>query len=166
MAKIFHMLKRISASRIVHGHTHDHDHDHDHNPHAQVQSQQTDAVNNLRLTWKSLAALGAVGGLVPSVSALVILLAAISLHRVGFGLLLILAFSGGMAVVLAGIGLLLVYTRKFMERIPARAPLVAGIIGLLPTAAALIVLAGALALVWWGWQTADASLLLLGVRLC
>jgi hypothetical protein len=32
--------------------------------------------------------------------------------------------------------------------------------------ATLIVLAGALALVWWGWQTADASLLLLGVRLC
>ncbi|WP_267965952.1 hypothetical protein [Billgrantia aerodenitrificans] len=32
--------------------------------------------------------------------------------------------------------------------------------------AALIILAGALALVWWGWQTADAALLLLGVRLC
>lgn len=43
------------------------------------------------LTWRSLAALGIVGGLVPSVSALVILLAAISLHRISFGLLLILA---------------------------------------------------------------------------
>jgi hypothetical protein len=32
--------------------------------------------------------------------------------------------------------------------------------------AALLVLTGALALVWWGWQTADASMLLLGVRLC
>ena len=141
MAKIGHMLKRISASRIIHGHTHDHDH---HHSHVHVQSHQTDAVSNLRLTWKSLAALGAVGGLVPSVSALVILLAAISLHRVGFGLLLILAFSGGMAVVLAGIGLLLVYTRKFMERIPAKAPLVVGLIGSLPTAAALIVLASGL----------------------
>ena len=87
------------------------------------------------------AALGAVGGLIPSVSALVILLAAISLHRVGFGLLLILAFSGGMAAVLAGIGLLLVYTRKIMERIPAKNPPVAGLLGILPTAATLIVLA-------------------------
>ncbi|WP_258801658.1 hypothetical protein [Halomonas sp. DQ26W] len=32
--------------------------------------------------------------------------------------------------------------------------------------AAMLALGGALALVWWGWQTADASLLLLGVRLC
>lgn len=32
--------------------------------------------------------------------------------------------------------------------------------------AALLALAGALALVWWGWQTADASLMLFGMRLC
>lgn len=32
--------------------------------------------------------------------------------------------------------------------------------------AALLALAGALALVWWGWHSADASLLLLGTRLC
>jgi hypothetical protein len=32
--------------------------------------------------------------------------------------------------------------------------------------AALLALAGALSLVWWGWQVADASLLLLGSRLC
>ena len=31
---------------------------------------------------------------------------------------------------------------------------------------ALLVMAGALSLVWWGWQHADASLLLLGARLC
>lgn len=32
--------------------------------------------------------------------------------------------------------------------------------------AALLALGGALALIWWGWQAADASLLLLGARLC
>jgi ABC-type nickel/cobalt efflux system permease component RcnA len=70
----------------------------------------------MSITWKSLTALGIVGGLVPSVSALVILLAAISLHRIGFGLVLILSFSAGMALVLAGIGLLLVYAGKAVER--------------------------------------------------
>ena len=70
---------------------------------------QQNNIGNLRITWKSLTALGVVGGLVPSVAALVILLAAISLHRIGFGLALILAFSVGMATVLAGLDLLLVY---------------------------------------------------------
>ncbi|HEU0021810.1 MAG TPA: ABC transporter permease, partial [Dehalococcoidia bacterium] len=44
------------------------------------------------------------------------LLAAISLHRIGFGLLLILAFGTGMAGVLAGTGMLLVYATRLMER--------------------------------------------------
>jgi ABC-type nickel/cobalt efflux system permease component RcnA len=56
------------------------------------------------------------GGLVPSASALVILLAAITLNRIGLGLLLILAFGAGMASVLAGIGLLLVYASKLTDR--------------------------------------------------
>ena len=68
------------------------------------------------------------------------------LHRVGFGLLLILAFSGGMAVVLTGIGLLLVYTRRLLERVRLKNPLVAGLRRLLPLAAALIVLISGLAI--------------------
>ena len=44
------------------------------------------------------------------------LLSAISLHRIGFGLALILAFSVGLALVLMGIGLTMVYARRFMER--------------------------------------------------
>ena len=89
--------------RLLHGHSHDADH----------QPHNTD---NLRITWKSLTALGVVGGLVPSVAALVILLAAISLHRIGFGLALILAFSVGMATVLAGLGLILVYAGRLVEK--------------------------------------------------
>ncbi len=93
-----------------------------------------------------LAALGVVGGLVPSVSALVILLAAISWHRVRFGLLPILAFSGVMAVVLTGIGLPLVYTRRLLEHIPLKNPLVVGLARLLPLGAALIVLLSGMAI--------------------
>ena len=44
------------------------------------------------------------------------LLSAISLHRIGFGLLLIVAFSIGLALVLVGIGIMMVYARRYMER--------------------------------------------------
>ena len=70
----------------------------------------------MRITWRNLAALGVAGGLLPSASALVILLAAISLHRIGFGVLLILAFGVGMAAVLSGVGLLLVYASRLVEQ--------------------------------------------------
>ena len=42
------------------------------------------------------------------------LLSAIALQRIGFGLLLIVAFSVGLATVLMAIGLLMVYARHFM----------------------------------------------------
>ena len=143
LARFRKMLKGFATSKVIHGHTHEHDH---HHAHQHSQDHQTGGGSKLRLTWKSLAALGIVGGLVPSVSALVILLAAISLHRVGFGLLLILAFSGGMAVVLTGIGLLLVYTRRLLENIPLKYPLVVGLARLLPLGAALIVLISGIAI--------------------
>jgi len=54
----------------------------------------------------SLMALGASGGLVPCPSALVVLLSAISLGRVGLGILLLVGFSAGLAVVLMGLGVL------------------------------------------------------------
>ena len=71
-----------------------------------------------RVTWRSLLALGIAGGLLPCPSALVVLLTAISLHRVGYGMLLILAFSVGLAAVLTGIGLLLVHARGLFSRLP------------------------------------------------
>ena len=94
----------------------------------------------MRITWKSLTALGIVGGLVPSVAALVILLAAISLHRIGFGLALILAFSVGIAIVLAGLGLLLIYARKLVDNFQVRNRFVDSFTRFLPLATALIVL--------------------------
>jgi nickel/cobalt transporter (NicO) family protein len=65
---------------------------------------------------RSLVAIGVSGGLVPCPAALVLLLGAISLGRLGFGMVLVLVFSVGLAVVLTGIGLLMVYARRLFER--------------------------------------------------
>jgi ABC-type nickel/cobalt efflux system permease component RcnA len=71
------------------------------------------------VTARSLLALGVSGGIVPCPSALVVLLAAVALHRIGYGLLLITAFSFGLGSVLVAIGLLVVYARRWLERVPA-----------------------------------------------
>ena len=63
--------------------------------------------------------LGISGGIVPCPAALVVLLSAVSMQRTGFGLLLIVAFSVGLAAVLIAIGLLMVYARQFMSRFQA-----------------------------------------------
>jgi nickel/cobalt exporter len=63
-----------------------------------------------------LLTLGITGGIVPCPAALVVLLGAFSLHRVGFGLFLIVAFSLGLAAVLIAIGLLMVYARHFLAQ--------------------------------------------------
>ena len=68
------------------------------------------------ITWKNLLALGISGGLLPCPSALVVLLAAISLNRIGYGLLLVVSFSIGLASVLSLIGLLFIYAKRFIDR--------------------------------------------------
>ncbi len=58
------------------------------------------------------------GGLLPCPSALVVMLGAIALGRIAFGLALVVAFSAGLAAVLTAIGLVLVYARDLFERLP------------------------------------------------
>ncbi len=72
----------------------------------------------------SLVALGVTGGIVPCPAAVVVLLSALSLHRVGFGLILIVAFSVGLAAVLITIGILMVYTRRLMSRFQGEGPFI------------------------------------------
>ena len=91
---------------------------------------------------RSLFAVGVSGGLLPCPSALVVLLAAISLHRVAFGLVLILAFSAGLALSITGIGLAAVLARSAFRRASFEGPLVR----LLPAASALVILAAGLAM--------------------
>ena len=76
------------------------------------------------LSLKGLFALGITGGIVPCPAALVVLLAALAFHRVAFGLFLIVAFSAGLAVVLIGLGLGMVYAGRLMSRFSGRGALV------------------------------------------
>ncbi len=68
-------------------------------------------------SMRGLLAVGISGGLLPCPTALVVLLAAISLHRVGFGLALILAFSLGLAAAVTGIALLAVLGQEAFGRL-------------------------------------------------
>jgi len=94
------------------GHTHDHDHEHthehSHGPHGHSHVPEGE------VTLGSLIALGASGGLVPCPSALVLLLSAIALGRVALGLILLVSFSAGLAVVLMTIGVIVLYARHLL----------------------------------------------------
>jgi nickel/cobalt exporter len=107
------------------GHAHEHQsteaHAHAH-PHAHTH-QDASAAAPAAMPLKSLFALGVMGGIVPCPAALVVLLGALAIHRVAFGLFLIVAFSAGLAAVLIALGLAMVFARRFMSRFAARGPL-------------------------------------------
>ena len=92
------------------------------------------------LSRRSLVAVGISGGLLPCPSALVVLLAAISLHRVAFGMLLVVAFSAGLALTITGIGLAAVLARGAFRRLSFNGR----VLSLLPSASALVILAAGL----------------------
>jgi ABC-type nickel/cobalt efflux system permease component RcnA len=94
------------------------------------------------LGWRSLVGVGVSGGLLPCPSALVVLLAAISLHRVAFGLLLIVAFSAGLALSITGVGLLAVLAKRAFGRVGFDGR----IIGLLPAVSAFVILVAGVAM--------------------
>jgi ABC-type nickel/cobalt efflux system permease component RcnA len=110
-----------------HAHAHGLDHHHDHGHSHELPDS---------LSARSLVAVGVSGGLLPCPSALVVLLAAISLHRVAFGLVLIVAFSFGLALTITGIGLVAVYAKRVFRRMSMEGPLVR----LLPAASAFVIL--------------------------
>jgi nickel/cobalt exporter len=89
----------VRALRRTRAHTHDHGHPHEHShphPHGHDHAPAS-------LSLRSIALLGMAGGMVPSASALIVLLAAVTTGRIAFGLALIGAFGLGMALVLGGI---------------------------------------------------------------
>jgi nickel/cobalt exporter len=125
---LYRRLRSVSGGgkpEHVHGiHAHSHDHDtrvhaqhndqHSHGGHAH--SHRLPGTDGSKVTLRSLLALGASGGLIPCPAALVLLLSAISLGRLGFGMVLVIAFSAGLAIVLTGIGILMIYARRLFER--------------------------------------------------
>jgi ABC-type nickel/cobalt efflux system permease component RcnA len=93
-----------------------------------------------------LIALGASGGLVPCPSALVLLLTAVSLGRVGLGLALLAAFSAGLAVVLTAIGLAVLFARRWL---PESGTLARGkALRYLPVASAAFIVCVGIAMTW------------------
>jgi nickel/cobalt transporter (NicO) family protein len=124
------VLRARWRHRRAHARGHEHHHHHDHHP------------DHTGLSRRSLIAVGISGGLLPCPSALVVLLAAISLHRIAFGLLLIVAFSAGLALTITGIGLVAVLARGAFRRLSFEGRLVS----LLPAVSALVILAAGLAM--------------------
>ncbi|HEU5212985.1 MAG TPA: hypothetical protein VFU10_09475 [Gaiellaceae bacterium] len=91
---------------------------------------------------RGLIAVGVSGGILPCPTALVVLLAAISLHRVGFGLALILAFSFGLAVVVSGIALIAATAKHVFGRMSLEGRLVRA----LPAVSAVVIVLVGLAM--------------------
>lgn len=130
------LLKRLRGAKHTHSHSHDHDHghahthdhhhDHEHHhhdhphehshahPHSHGPGGHTHTHMPDEISWSGLVALGASGGLVPCESALVLLLTAIALRRVGLGLVLLVSFSVGLALVLMAIGVLVIYAKNLL----------------------------------------------------
>jgi ABC-type nickel/cobalt efflux system permease component RcnA len=96
-----------------HGHSHDHDHDHDHG-HSHGGHHHHHHLPEGQVTMANLVALGVSGGLVPCPSALVLLLSSIAIGRTAYGLVLLTSFSLGLALVLMGIGLAVLYAKNFL----------------------------------------------------
>ncbi|MEO1396276.1 MAG: sulfite exporter TauE/SafE family protein [Cyanobacteria bacterium J06634_5] len=101
---------RLLTTRLRDGHHHHHHDGHHHHDHHHDDQPRED--------WSSILAIGISGGLVPCPSALVLLLSAIALHKVAYGLVLIGGFSLGLASVLTTLGLAAVSGRKWLESFP------------------------------------------------
>ena len=118
------LRQRVKTAHHHHHHHHEHD-----------------------VSTRSLIAMGASAGLIPCPSALVVLLAALSQHQVALGLVLITAFSLGLAATISGIGIAVVYARTLLSRfdfgsraartLPALSALVIVMVGCVLTAKAV-----------------------------
>ncbi len=119
-----------------HGHHHHHGH-HGHSHPAMTPEEHARAhLPSPGSGRRGLIAVGISGGLLPCPTALVVLLAAISLHRVAFGLVLIVAFSIGLASVISAIGLIAIGARSTFKRVSFEGRVVRA----LPAVSALLVL--------------------------
>jgi ABC-type nickel/cobalt efflux system permease component RcnA len=135
-----------------HRHNHSRSDDHRHHAHAHAHAHARDAHEHEHdhadapIRMRELFGLGVSGGIVPCPSALVVLIAAISQHRVGLGMALILAFSVGLAATVSGVGLLTIYGQRLLGRLEVERRMFGGrLTGALPAmSATLIVLVGVL----------------------
>ena len=165
-------VRRRRARRAVaaatddheHGHAHDehhpHGHEHGHDAHDEHQHPAPSGEHShgglthshlppagATLSWRGLFVLGLAGGLIPSTSALIILLGSIAAGRPAFGLILVVAFGLGMAAVMTGVGLAMILARTRLDRMPSRSSL-GRLATVAPLVASVAVLSLGLVLTW------------------
>ena len=107
-------------------HSHDHSHGHSHGPYAGTTDAEIGGHDHAdhehgparkeKVGLMALLSLGVSGGMVPCPDALVVLLSAIALNRLAFGLAILLAFSAGLACVLVLVGVLMVTASRLFEK--------------------------------------------------
>jgi ABC-type nickel/cobalt efflux system permease component RcnA len=127
------------------GHHHHHGDDaHHHHAHAvhALADHDHDAIRHESFTSRGILGVGVAAGLLPCPSALVVLLSAIAVHRIGFGFALIAAFSLGLAATITCIGLIAVLARRAFSRVS----LEGRVVGALPAVSALVILGVGVAL--------------------
>jgi ABC-type nickel/cobalt efflux system permease component RcnA len=123
------VLRQRARPRRGHDQHHSHGHHDHHHHHAPVERG-------------GILGVGIAAGLLPCPSALVVLLSALALHRIGFGFALIVAFSLGLAATITGIGLVAVLARRVFSRVSIDGP----VIRLLPALSAVVIVLVGLAL--------------------
>ncbi|HET7745226.1 MAG TPA: sulfite exporter TauE/SafE family protein [Gaiellaceae bacterium] len=128
---------RMAVWRRGSVHDHDHRHPHSHAHGSDHHHRGDDGHDHGSGKRSGLLGIGVSAGIIPCPTALVVLLAAISLHRVGYGLVLILAFSVGLAIAVTSIGLVAVLARSMFGRVSLDGTVVRA----LPAVSALVVLA-------------------------
>jgi nickel/cobalt transporter (NicO) family protein len=129
------LLAALRRRAPAHHHAHDHEHGHDHHhPHRDHHHPHGTGPGR-RL---GLVGMGVAGGLVPSPSALIVLLGAIGLGHTAFGVVLVAAYGVGIAGTLTAAGLLLIRLRDRWTARPHRA--LTRLAGLIPAGSAALVL--------------------------
>jgi ABC-type nickel/cobalt efflux system permease component RcnA len=115
------VLRKNLLRRRRHHHHHQHHHHHHHHPET--------------LSWRGIFAMGAAAGLIPCPSALVVLLGAIAQGQIALGMVMIVAFSLGLAMTLTLLGLGVVYAGRALGRLN----IPAGLVTALPAVSALLI---------------------------
>jgi ABC-type nickel/cobalt efflux system permease component RcnA len=135
------LWRAITRRRSWHARHHPHDHAHDHHPH-----HHHDHTPAAPMSHRQLLALGFAGGLVPTPSAVIVLLGATAIGRAWFGVTLVVAYGLGLAATLLAAGVLLSVARRRFER-RATSDRLLRLAAVVPFTTAVLVTGGGLLLV-------------------
>jgi ABC-type nickel/cobalt efflux system permease component RcnA len=148
------LRQRAASDSIATDHNHEFDPNTNQLVHAHGGKQHTH-VPPAKMNARNVLAVGVSGGLVPCPGALIVMLSAIALGRVGFGMILIVVFSLGLAGVLTGISLALVYSKRalskssFASRLNALIPKDGKLIQLMPVFSGVLVIGAGCLLLYY-----------------